>query len=176
VSRNVRPRPSTLLLLLGLMLGLTAPVALPTPASARSAALDEDPLCYTSGWSVPPGINNPLPVTWSHIGTRSNGGFAYRYWMKTENGYYVSSLVAKCSGRSLVSTTAITPTSGSGTPACTSSADRYPTGSDAERYVGQAAAWERGYVYRPTFRYWHREWLLVATPGWSYRSSFVVRC
>ncbi|MFG3552773.1 hypothetical protein ACGGAQ_00120 [Micromonospora sp. NPDC047557] len=174
---TVRHRPSALLLALGLLLGLAVPLALPDRASAR---VPGDPLCTTSGWSVPPGINNPLAVTWSNIGSRSNAGYDYRYWMTQElsgsTAYYLTSFVAKCSGGLLISTTTLPPTNGAGTAACTSTADRYPTSSDAERYVGQITSWQRGYLSRLTFRFWHREWFSVATLRWNYGSSFVVRC
>ncbi|WP_089156931.1 hypothetical protein [Micromonospora sp. NBS 11-29] len=173
-------RPCALLLMLGLLLGLAVPTALPTPASARPAALAADPLCYADGFSQPPGVGRPLALTWSRIGNRSNGGYTYRYWMVQElsgsTWYYRNSYVARCSGDALVSSTQVPTTDGFGTAACTSTVDRYPTTSDAERYVGQAISWDRGHLRQITFRYWHHEVLLVVTPGWSYRSSSVVRC
>ncbi|MBY8870844.1 hypothetical protein K7640_03170 [Micromonospora sp. PLK6-60] len=178
VSR--RRRPSALLLALGLLLGLAVPTALTAPASARSAALAGDPLCVTNGYSIPPGVGHPVAVTWSNVGARTTAGYDYRYWMKQEltgsTWYYASSLVAKCSGGTLISSATIPTTDGFGTVACTSSVDRFPTTSDAERYVGQAVSWDRAYLYRITFRYWQREWYSVATLRWTYGSSFVVRC
>ncbi|WP_405094907.1 hypothetical protein [Micromonospora sp. NBC_01412] len=175
-----RRRPSTLLLVLGLALSLVAPTLVTTPASARLAPQAAHILCYAGGFSEPPGPGRPVALTWSHIGSRSNGSYTYRYWMVQEVSgstlYYRNSYVAKCSGDSLVSTTEITPTDGFGTAACTSTVDRYPTSSDAERFAGQRTSWERPFLTTRTFRYWHREWLSVSTLQWVYGSSYAVRC
>ncbi|MCX4473803.1 hypothetical protein C5N14_06700 [Micromonospora sp. MW-13] len=175
-----RRRPSTLLLVLSLMLGLAAPTALTTPASARPTPQAADPLCYASGFSQPPDISRPLALTWSHVGSRSNGSYTYRYWMVQElsgsTWYYRNSYVASCSGDSLLSSTEIPTTDGFGTAACTSTADRYPAESEAERFVGQRTSWQRPYLAILTFRYWHQEWFSYATLRWAYGSSYAVRC
>ncbi|OZV81141.1 hypothetical protein CA850_13490 [Micromonospora echinospora] len=169
-----RRRSSTLVLLFGLLLGLAAPAAVTTPASA-GPVIQRDSNCWSSGWSVPPGVTNPVALTYSWIGSRSNGGYTYRYWIVEEPGpYYRSSYVAKCSGDLLVSTSSLTPTSGFGTPFCTSAGDIYPPqAAYADRYVGQRIAWQRPYLGKITFRFWHREWLGLS---WYYDSSSVVQC
>ncbi|MFB6392291.1 hypothetical protein [Polymorphospora lycopeni] len=175
-------RLRTVLLALGLALGLAAPTLVATPASAQPTTQARDPLCWADGFSEPPGIGRPLALTWSRIGNRSNGGYTYRYWMvqevsATSNLYYQRSLVARCSGDSLVSTTTITATDGTGTQACTSPGDIHlPVGS-TERFVGQRVAYVRSsLVFTYTFRYWHREALSIATLQWFYQSSGVVMC
>lgn len=176
-------RLRAMVLALGLVLGLAAPTLVATPASAQPTAQARDPLCWADGFSEPPGIGRPVALTWSRIGNRSNSGYTYRYWMVQEvssasNLYYQRSLVARCSGDSLVSTATITATSGSGTAACTSAGDIHlPVGS-TERFVGQrvSAYVQSPFVFTYTFRYWHRETLSIATLQWVYQSSGVVRC
>ncbi|MGC5053148.1 hypothetical protein ACLQ2S_17035 [Micromonospora sp. DT48] len=178
-----RPRrPAKVLLALGLLLGLVASTALVSPASARDVtASSADPLCNSSGFSQPPGPLTPIALTWSHIGSRSNSGTTYRYWMVqevyTSTVVYRNSYVVRCSGTTLLSTTLIPTNGGFGTPYCTSSGDyNPPASSTTARYVGQRTSRESGFIGALTFRYWHREWLSVATLKWVYDSSYVVRC
>ncbi|GIJ23594.1 hypothetical protein [Micromonospora lutea] len=178
-----RPRrPSALLLVLGLVVGLVAATALISPAKARTVTpLSAEPLCATVGFSQPPGISNPLALTWSHIGNRTNGGVTYRYWMVQElHGstlLYRNSYVARCSGVTLLSSATIPTSSAFGTPSCTSSGDYSPpTSASTERYVGQRASRESSFIANLTFRYWHRERLSIVTLTWVYDSSFVARC
>ncbi|MFF3856584.1 hypothetical protein [Micromonospora sp. NPDC002575] len=179
-QRAFRRRPSALILALGLALGLITSTALTSPASARPTAQAADPLCYADAFSQPPGIGNPTALAWWRVGNRSTGGYTYRYWMVQDptgsTWYYRSSYVAKCSGDSLLSSTEIPTSDGFGTAACTSSADRFPAESEAERYVGQRASWDRGYISQVPFRYWQREWFSYATLRWVYSSAYVVRC
>jgi hypothetical protein len=173
-----RRRPATLLLALGCVLGLTAPVVVAGPASAQPTARAADnPLCYAGGWS-----EVPAGRLWTRIGARSNSGYAYQYWMvewRSSSGlyYYESSVVAKCSGDSLVSSFTIGSTDGTGLTACTSPGD-YSVGGYRERFVGQRVArFGSPVVLTYTFRYWHREAQLIVNPlQWSYVSSSVVQC
>ncbi|MCX4473592.1 hypothetical protein OOK41_25345 [Micromonospora sp. NBC_01655] len=175
-----RRRPA-LLLILGLVLGLAAPTVVAAPASAGPSALAR-PFCTSSGFFEPNPADPSIATTYTLIGIRNNEGFAYRYWMvqagTSSKPYYQSSLVAKCNGVSLVSSTTLTTTSASGTIHCTSSSDiSSPFQVYTERYVGQRQVPTQGGVF-PTamIRYWHREQLPLGTAIWIYHSSYVVRC
>lgn len=166
-----RRRP-TLLLLLGLALGLVVPALVAAPASARPGAQNSNSLCYSDGFS----LVQPAPQTWTHVGTRSLNGYAYRHWMVQEyQGSYLASYVAKCSGTSLISTTSLTAEGGHGTTACTSYTDiNPPFAIYAHRYAGQRTSYVAGLIAPVTFRYWQKVQnggIVVPEP-----TSYVVRC
>ncbi|MFI6822558.1 hypothetical protein ACIBJE_16625 [Micromonospora sp. NPDC050187] len=177
-----RRRPPTLLLILGLVLGLAVPTLVAAPASAGPGVLSS-PFCSSNGFYEPNPANPSIGTTWTFIGSRSNEGLTYRYWMAQQPSgssvlYYRNSLVATCNwANGLVSSTTLTATGASGTPQCTSSSDiTSPISSVTERYVGQRWVPTQGITPTATFRYWHWEWYSYVTLTWKYSSSHVVRC
>ncbi|MEU6074047.1 hypothetical protein [Micromonospora sp. NPDC047074] len=180
-SRPRRRRP-TLLLILGLVLGLAAPTVVAAPASAGPGVLSAH--CSTSGFFEPNPVDPSIGTTWTLIGARSNEAFTYRYWMAQQppSGssilYYRYSLVAKCnSGNFLISSTTLTTTGASGTAYCTSSTDITPPASAVTyRYVGQRWVRTQGITPTATIRYWHVERFSYVSLTWTYDSSYVVRC
>ncbi|MGW1057810.1 hypothetical protein [Micromonospora rubida] len=178
-----RRRPSTLLLILSLALGLVAPTVVTAPASAQPAPQAADPLCWAGGWSDVPGPGRPYPLAWGNVGSRSFGGYTYRYWMVEEvraTSYYHSSYVAKCSGDLLISNTWINPTDGSGTAACTSTGDIIVGPLVSDRYVAQRNAryvhTNGGGVPPLVITYAFRYWLRVVSTGSTPPSGYGVRC
>lgn len=180
LASRSRRRPSALLLLLGLILGLAAPTAVAAPASAGPDALAR-PFCTSSGFFEPNPANPSIGTTYTLIGARTTEGFAYRYWMvqagTSSSQTYQYSLLAKCNGLVLVSSTELETTTASGTIHCTRSTDiSSPYTVYTERYVGQRGVPGSGLVLPSTIRYWHRETLPFGTAIWLYHSSYVVRC
>ncbi|WDZ84281.1 hypothetical protein [Micromonospora cathayae] len=171
-------RPPALLLVLGLVLGLVVPTVAATPAHA-GPVVQTPPYCTSSAFYAPNPANPLIGTNWTLIGSRSNSGHSYRYWMAQEATgsvlYYQSSLVAQCSASDLVSSTTLTATAASGTAYCTSFSD-LTSSSVVERYVGQRWVPTRGITPTATFRYWHREWFSYATLTYVYDSSYVARC
>ncbi|MEU9887481.1 hypothetical protein [Sphaerisporangium sp. NPDC051011] len=90
---------------------------------------------------------------------------------------YLESRVAMCVGDSLVSTTGLTPSQGSG-PACNSDT-YYPDSGIREVFAGERASYYTSSLpLRHTYRYWQRQrWVdWVVPPYWNILSSSVVWC
>ncbi|MFF3853384.1 hypothetical protein [Micromonospora sp. NPDC002575] len=175
-----RRRPPALLLLLGLILGLAAPTAVAAPASAGPVVLAGS-FCTSSGWFEPNPANPSIGTTYTLVGARTTEGFAYRYWMvqagSSSSQLYQYSVLAKCNGIFLVSSTELTTTTASGTIYCTRYTDiSSPASLVTERYVGERGVPGSGLVLPSTIRYWHGETLPFGTAIWLYHSSYVVRC